>query len=175
MSTLRRMTLILLPLGIPLIAMGEGDSSPLIEKVRQATAQYRDVQVAVSQGFVPATPCVSGPDHGAMGVHYILLDRLFNGVLNATQPEALIYEPMANGALRLVGLEYIVLASIWQNQHPAGGTPALDGNLMNYVGAPNRYGLQPFYEIHVWAWEDNPMGSFADWNTHVTCDKQPVS
>jgi hypothetical protein len=47
MSTLRRMTLILLPLGIPLIAMGEGNSSSLIEKVRQATAQYRNVHVAV--------------------------------------------------------------------------------------------------------------------------------
>ncbi len=103
-----------------------------------------------------ATPCVSGPDHGAMGVHYLLVDRLNNGVLNATQPEALIYEPMASGALRLVGVEYIVLASIWQSQNPAGGTPALDGNLMNYVAAPNRYGLPAFYELHIWAWEDNP-------------------
>jgi len=51
MSTLRRMTLILLPLGMPLVAMGEGDSSPLIEKVRQATAQYRDVQIAVSHSL----------------------------------------------------------------------------------------------------------------------------
>ena len=108
MSTLRRMTFILLPLGIPLIAMGEGDSSPLIEKVRQATAQYRDVQVAVAQGFVPATPCVSGPNQGAMGVHYVLPERLGTGVLDPTQPQALIYEPMTNGALRLVGLEYIV-------------------------------------------------------------------
>jgi len=24
----------------------------------------------------------------------------------------------------------------------------------------------------VWAWEDNPKGSFADWNTNVTCDAQ---
>jgi hypothetical protein len=175
MSTLRRMTFILLPLGIPLVAMGEGDSSPLIEKVRQATAQYKEVSVAVSQGFVPATPCVSGPNQGAMGVHYVLLDRLNKGVLDPTQPEALIYEPMANGALRLVGLEYIVLEATWQRQHPAGGAPALDGNLMNYIGAPNRYGLPAFYELHIWAWEDNPMGSFADWNTHVTCDKQPVS
>jgi hypothetical protein len=175
MSTLRRMTFILLPLGIPLIAMGEGDSSPLIAKVRQATAQYRDVNVALSQGFVRATPCVSGPDHGAMGVHYLLVDRLNNGVLDPTKPEALIYEPMANGALRLVGVEYIVFASTWQSQNPAGGTPAVDGNLMNYIAAPNRYGLPALYELHIWAWEDNPMGSFADWNTHVTCDKQPVS
>jgi len=172
MSILRRIMFILLPL-IPLAAMG--DSSPLIDEVRQATAQYRDINVAISQNFVPATPCVSGPDQGAMGVHYVLVDRLNKGVLNAEQPEALIYEPMANGAMRLVGVEYIVLASIWQSQNPSGGTPALDGNLLNYIAAPNRYGLPAFYEMHIWAWEDNPKGSFADWNTHVTCAKQPLS
>ena len=46
---------------------------------------------------------------------------------------------------------------------------------MNYIGAPNRYGLPAFYELHVWAWENNPKGSFADWNTHVTCDDQPIA
>jgi hypothetical protein len=172
MSILRRIMFIFLPL-IPLAAMG--DSSPLIDVVRQATGQYRDINVAISQGFVPATPCVSGPDQGAMGVHYVLVDRLNKGVLNAEQPEALIYEPMTNGAMRLVGVEYIVLASIWQSQNPSGGTPALEGNLLNYIAAPNRYGLPAFYEIHIWAWEDNPKGSFADWNTHVTCAKQPLS
>jgi hypothetical protein len=25
------------------------------------------------------------------------------------------------------------------------------------VGAPNRYGLGPFYELHVWAWKANPL------------------
>jgi hypothetical protein len=173
MNILRSMTLIMLAPGVPLVAFG--DSSPLINKVRQATAQYRDINVAISQGFVPATPCVSGPDQGAMGVHYLLVDRLTKGVLNAEQPEALIYEPMADGALRLVGVEYIVFASTWQSQNPGGGTPAVEGNLMNYIAAPNRYGLPALYELHIWAWEDNPQGSFADWNTHVTCAKQPVS
>jgi len=26
----------------------------------------------------------------------------------------------------------------------------------------------------VWAWEDNPKGTFADWNTRVNCDQQAV-
>ena len=174
MRVLNRLPLLLLPLAMPLVAWG-GDSSPLVHKVREATATYRDVNVAISQGFVPATPCVSGPDHGAMGVHYVLVDRLNKGVLNAEQPEALIYEPLANGALRLVGVEFIVLESVWQKQNPKGGVPALDGNLMNYVAAPNRYGLPAFYELHVWAWEDNSLGSFADWNNSVRCDRQPIS
>lgn len=172
MGVSQRLSILLLPLAVPLIAWGA--DSPLIQKVRTATAQYRDVNVAIHQGFVAATPCVSGPDHGAMGVHYVLLDRLNKGVLDATQPEALIYEPMADGALRFVGVEYIILESVWQSQNPAGGAPALEGNLMNYIGAPNRYGLPAFYELHIWAWENNPRGSFADWNTAVTCDKQPL-
>jgi hypothetical protein len=149
--------------------------SPLIDKVRMATYRYKDINVATAEGWVQGTPCVSGPNSGAMGVHFVLPDRIANGVLNADQPEALIYEPMGGGALRLVGVEFIVLASVWEGQHPNAGPPALDGQLLNYVAAPNRYGLPAFYELHVWAWERNPVGSFADWNTSVSCDQQPLA
>jgi hypothetical protein len=150
-------------------------SSPLVEKVRQATKRYRDVNVAIAEDWVQGTPCVSGPNEGAMGVHYVLPARIGDGAVNAEEPEALIYEPLPGGALRLVGVEFIVLASDWEAAHPEGGTPSLDGHLLNYVGAPNRYGLPAFYEIHVWAWEANPKGSFADWNTRVTCERQPAN
>jgi hypothetical protein len=36
-----------------------------------------------------------------------------------------------------------------------------------------RRDLSSFYELHVWAWEHNPNGSFADWNTQVSCNRQP--
>jgi hypothetical protein len=189
MKIFRRTALALTSLAIPLLAMvgqplyagssplpapeSRTDSSPLIDKVRAATARFRDINVAVAEGFVQGTPYVSGPDTGAMGVHFVLPARIAAGVLQANEPEALIYEPLAGGSLRLVGVEFIVLASVWQTRHPSGPTPALDGNLLNYVGEPNRYGLLAFYELHVWAWENNPKGSLADWNTHVTCDKQP--
>jgi hypothetical protein len=169
-----RRLLLVLPLAIPLLAAGQQprSESPLIDKVRAATERYRDLNVALTEGFVQATPCVSGPDTGAMGVHFVLPARIKGGVLQADQPEALIYEPMSNGAMRLVGVEFIVLADFWASHNPAGTTPALDGDLLNYVAAPNRFGLPAFYELHVWAWEHNPKGSFADWNTAVTCDKQ---
>jgi hypothetical protein len=166
---------IVLPVGMLPAAWANGDATPLIEKVHNATARYIDINVALAQGWVTATPCVSGPDVGAMGVHLVLPSRLSSVVLNAEQPEALIYEPMANGAMRLVGVEFIVLESVWASSNPAGSVPALDGNLLNYVAAPNRYGLPAFYELHVWAWEHNPMGSYADWNTQVTCDHQPIN
>jgi hypothetical protein len=122
---------ILLPLGMVPAVRAYGDTSPLIDKVHDATARYTDINVAFAEGRVTATPCVSGPDTGAMGVHLVLPSRLSSGVLKAEQPEALIYEPMADGAMRLVGVEFIVLASVWASQNPGVGVPALDGNLLN--------------------------------------------
>jgi hypothetical protein len=72
--------------------------------------------------------------------------------------------------LRLVGVEFIELAEVWDAQKAA--QPTLEGHLLNLVSAPNRYALPAFYELHVWAWERNPNGSFADWNPHVTCERQ---
>jgi len=143
-------------------------STPLIQKVRKATARFRDINVALGEGYAPATPCVSGPNGGAMGVHLIKGDLLARGV-DAETPEALIYEPFPDGRMRLVGAEFITFASDW-----VGEVPVLDGHLLNYVGAPNRYGIPAFYEMHVWAWRNNPDGSFADWNPHVTCAGQPL-
>jgi len=184
-----RLILTLLSLSVPFIAAageppphamdmsGVDRNSPLVTKVHNATTQFRDINTALAAGFTQATPCVSGPDFGAMGVHFVLGSRITAGTLNPTEPEALIYEPLPNGAFRLVGVEFIILASVWQGQNPPGSTatPALDGHLMNFVDAPNRYGLPAFYELHVWAWQENPVGSFADWNTHVTCDQQATN
>jgi len=146
--------------------------APLVEKVRAVTSKYADVRVATKEGWVQATPCVSSPSAGAMGVHYVLPARVGDGTINASEPEALIYEPQPNGGLRLVGVEYIVLAGDWAKLHKEGGAPSVDGHLMHYVGEPNRYGLPAFYEMHVWAWERNPSGNFVDFNTKVTCDSQ---
>jgi len=164
----------LLTLAPPLAAVADDEATPLITKVRNATERYLDINVALSEKWVKATPCVSGPDAGAMGVHLVLPSRLGSVLLDPAQPQALIYEPMANGAMRLVGVEFIVLEPVWlASNPPANATPALDGNLMNYIASPNRYGLPAFYEMHVWAWEHNPKGSYADWNTRVTCEHQP--
>lgn len=152
-----------------------GDFSPLVKKVHDATAKYKDINVALykEKGWAVATPCVSGPDHGAMGVHVVKGSRIADGYLDPQAPEALIYEPLPNGYFRLVGVEFIQLADDWHARNPNGGVPSVDGNLMNLVGYPNRYGLPAFYELHVWAWEDNPNGNFSDWNNRVTCEKQP--
>jgi hypothetical protein len=146
--------------------------APLVAKVRNVTAKYADIKVATKEGWVQATPCVSSPTAGAMGIHYVLPERVGDGTIDPAKPEALIYEPQPNGSLRLVGVEYIVIADDWARLHKEGGTPSVDGHLMHFVGAPNRYGLPAFYEMHVWAWQHNPNGTFVDFNAKVTCDNQ---
>ena len=142
----------------------QDDQSKLVEIVRYATAQYRDVSKAIGAGYGPALGCVSGPDHGAMGIHYVK-GSLLNGPIDPREPQALIYEPSPNGQMKLVGVEFIILASAL----PPNSAPQVAGHLMQYIDGPNRYGLGAFFELHVWAWRDNPQGSFVDWNDHVSC------
>jgi hypothetical protein len=149
----------------------QGDTPPattLVETVRQATARFQHVEDAVSAGYAPMFGCVSGPQDGAMGIHYINGDLVGDGALDAERPEALLYE-MVDGEMRFLGVEYLVLADAWHDSNEA--PPALLGQLFNYVGSPNRYGNPPFYELHVWAGKANPHGTFADWNPDVTCDE----
>jgi hypothetical protein len=141
----------------------------LVQAVRDATTQFIDVNNATAAGYGPFLGCVSGPDHGAMGIHYVNPTVVGDGEIDASHPEALIYEPR-NGELRLVGVEFIVDAATWLKNHDA--PPVLEGQSFLLVTSPNRYNLPPFFELHVWAWRDNPQGSFVDWNNKVTCEGQ---
>jgi hypothetical protein len=145
----------------------------LVNIVQNATKQYVDnVAAATAAEYSAVLGCVSGPDHGAMGIHYLngsLLYTTITGPIDPTKPQALIYEPQSNGQYQLVGVEFIILATAL----PANSAPEVEGHLMNYIDAPNRYGIPvPFFELHVWAWRENPQGPFVDWNDHVTCAHQ---
>jgi len=141
----------------------------LVKVVRDATRQFLDVNAATAANYQPLFGCVSGPDHGAMGVHYINGGLVVDGEIDGSRPEALIYEP-SEGKMRLVGVEYIVDAATWLAHHDA--PPMLEGQAFQLVNSPNRYGLPAFFELHVWAWRDNPHGAFVDWNTRVSCEGQ---
>ena len=160
----------------------QADQSKLVQLVRNATQQYQNVANAAPD-YIPVLGCVSGSDHGAMGIHYVngsLLNGetlLSDGQLDPTKPQALIYEPQPNGELKLVGAEFIILASAL----PPNAAPQVNGHLMLYIdgptssrpkATPNRYGLPALFELHDWAWRDNHQGAFVDWNDHVTCAHQ---
>lgn len=144
------------------------EKSPMVEQVRQVTAQFRNVDNAIAAGYESGGSCVSGPNGGAMGIHYANPTLLEDGELSVMEPEVLVYEPRGDGRLRLVAVEYLTFAEPWQASH---GTPAtLGGQHFNLVGEPNRTGLPAHWELHVWAWKTNPLGTFADWNPLVSCD-----
>ncbi|RWA69569.1 hypothetical protein [Mesorhizobium sp.] len=133
--------------------------NPLAETVRAADSRFEDVAVAKAEGYAPI-PCASGLTGGAMGIHYVNAAYLKDDAVDVAKPEAVMYEPMADGTLKLVAVEYIT----------SKGPASLEGHLFNFNTAPNRYGLGPFYELHVWAWKQNPTGAFADMNPNVSCD-----
>ena len=137
----------------------DGGHNPLAEHVRDANSRFKDVKVAVAEGYAPI-PCTSGIDGGAMGVHYVNGEYLKDEVPDIKRPQAVMYEPMPDGKMELVAVEYIT----------SKGPASLEGQLFSFTGAPNRYGLGPFYELHVWAWKPNPRGAFADMNPNVTCE-----
>ena len=84
---------------------------PLPEAVRRATERFRDVNDAIAAGYVQNGGCVSGPEEGAMGVHFVKF-ALFDGTVDVEHPEVLVYEPR-NGRLHLVAAEYVTPAAAW--------------------------------------------------------------
>jgi len=144
------------------------ETGPLIKVVREVTERFRDVRVAEAEGYALAFGCVSGGDYGAMGLHYVNFPLVLDGVLDPRRPEIVIYEPLPNGRLRLVGADFLVLASDWHSKNPA--PPELMGQLLHLFESPNRFGLPDFYTLHVWAWKENPTGTFSNWHANVSCD-----
>jgi hypothetical protein len=141
----------------------------LLKVVRESTERFRDVSAAEAEGYKLMFGCVSGPDYGAMGLHYVNMSLVLDGELDPTRPEIVIYEPTANGRLRLIGADFLIFADAWHAKNPAT-TPDLMGQLLHLFEAPNRFGLPPFYTLHVWAWKDNPTGTYVNWHSKVSCD-----
>ena len=140
----------------------------LISIVKESTARFRDVQVAEAEGYTLMFGCVSGPDSGAMGLHYVNPTLVGDDVLDPTRPEIVIYEPLPDGRKRLIGADFLVLKDVWDATHSA--PPELMGQLFHLFEAPNRFGLPAFYTLHVWAWKQNPTGTFVNWHSKVSCD-----
>jgi hypothetical protein len=143
---------------------------------RAATAQFHQLDAAKAAGYTAEVidlndlACIDDIDGhtGGMGMHF-LNPNLLDGNVDESTPELVIYEPMKNGQMRLVAVEYIVLRSAWEAAHPGAPAPTLFGQPMELVQAGNRYGLPDFYEMHAWIWKDNPLGMLDDWNPTVTC------
>lgn len=146
--------------------------SDLVAAVRQATEKYRHVTsiAGPGDGYALTFGCVSGGEAGAMGLHYVNLNKVGDGgTFSVDDPEIILFEPTPDGGIHITGADYLVMAADWDPKHP-NDPPQLFGQLFHYFGEPNRFALKAFYTLHVWAWKDNPNGTFTNWNPTVSCD-----
>lgn len=133
--------------------------------IRQATAKYHDVNVALADGYVADSPCEANSS-GTMGVHYVKRS-LLGQPIDLRQPAILLYLPTADGP-RLVGVEYFK-ADADQNLSTAGDRPTLLGEPFNGPMPGHHPQMPVHYDLHVWVWKHNPVGMFAQRNPAISC------
>lgn len=154
------------------VALTAQAGDPALDAARGQTAKYHRIDVAKSDGYgilldAKGIACIDLPGAGAMGIHFVNGGLVGDPAIDATKPEALVYEPEQNGQMRLVALEYVVIKSAWDSTHSA--PPSLFGRTFNLTLSPNRFGLPDFYSLHAWIWKHNPVDMFAPWNPEATC------
>jgi len=144
----------------------------LVQAVRDATERFKGVTSVAGpgEGYELGFGCVSGGEFGAMGMHYINMKLVGDKEIKADEPEIILFEPTRNGGIRITGVDYLVDKEDWESNPDHKGPPELMGQLFHLFDSPNRFGLKPFYTLHVWAWKENPNGTFVNWNPNVSCD-----
>jgi hypothetical protein len=171
-----------------------GAKEPTLAEVRTATERFRDVKVALAEGYVrdPSNLCDTAEmmgrpaSYGAMGVHYFRPDLLgitappsprVNGNGTHTdfrQPAILIYEPQADGSMELVAVENLVFARSWresgQSAPPTFHGVPYDTMIDDPATALDEaHMFEPHFDRHVWIYRENPNGVFTPFNPAVTC------
>jgi hypothetical protein len=147
------------PAGVQLATLPGTGTDGAIATLQRVTARYHNLQAALDDDFVLLHPCEARGDEGPVGTVYINIARLMDGVIDPESPDALIYEPAANGALRLVGVEFAIPQAMWTG-----------AQLPTFLGATfqneDEFGV---YALHAWVWRNNPEGLFAETNPRVSC------
>jgi hypothetical protein len=156
-----------------------------LQQLARQLEPFKNVSYAISQGYVQGSPCETHPTLGAMGHHYVNPRLLgitapVNGRVNGTgtytgvnPPAILLYVPDGQGGLKLAGIELLVFAAAWDaaNSHP----PMYRGRAFNYMtDNPNTpqdeaHNFMPHYDLHIWLFDHNPSGLYAQWNPALSC------
>lgn len=150
-----------------MVGAGPAAAATTLAQVKAATAKFQDVNVAVANGYRSASPCVSSAQ-GVMGFHYIKRQLFASMAVVPSQPEALLYAPKAGGGVRLVGVEYLKVDND-QNLATRGDLPRLWGRPFAGPMLGHGPGMPKHYDLHVWLWQANPRGLFAEFNPTLTC------
>ena len=167
-------------------------TEPTFEEVRTIAERYRDVNVAIAEGYTTDNKCVTAEmlgfpaNLGAMGLHYVRRDVLGlpdkpSGRIKGTgthtdfrRPAMLVYEPQPDGSLELVAVENLVFASAWHEKTAKDPPKFHDRTFPLLKDDPatkvdEAHGWEPHYEQHLWVLRDNPNGAYSPFNPRVTC------
>jgi hypothetical protein len=132
------------------------------DAVKKELGKYKDVNVALAEGYFPVSGCEQVPGLGTMGIHYLNPEYAQDLSNDPYKPELLLYAPDDMGVLRLLGPEYFQ-ASVGQPQPFVIGQ-GFDGPM------PGHNPQMPVhYDLHVWLFRYNNSGLFAVWNPRLTC------
>ena len=144
-----------------------------IHEVRAATFPYHDLDTAEEAGYGKFLDCFTYGETRGMGQHYVNGELVGDDVLDPLQPEALVYEPQADGTPVLVAFEYLVFADAWDPDNTGREAPTLFGQ--DFALKTNIPETPPVWALHIWLWSHNPEGLFADFNPLITCPAdQPI-
>ncbi|HEX8703582.1 MAG TPA: hypothetical protein VF815_32400 [Myxococcaceae bacterium] len=132
------------------------------DAVKKALNKYKDVNVALAEGYFPVSACEELPGQGVMGIHYMNPALAQDLVSDPFKPELLLYAPDETGTPRLLGPEYFQ-AAVGQ---PA---PALNGKVFDGPMAGHTPEMPTHFDLHVWLFKYNPSGLFAQWNPNAKC------
>ena len=91
-------------LGMALTASARQD---VLSKVHSVTARFNSIEQAKKAGYEAFYVCTEQPGKGTMGQHYVNFKLVGDPAIDPLQPEALVYEPQANGGYKLVALEWV--------------------------------------------------------------------
>ena len=153
------------------VATAGGSPPDDLQAAKAATARYHSFEQALKDGYsTEGEPCVPpvGPRSPAMGIHAENEALMADPAIDLLRPELLLYIPDKHGKLRLVGVEY------WKAD--ADGDLATSGDRPSLFGVPfdgpmpgHNPTMPVHYDLHVWLWEDNPLGLFAPVNSNLAC------
>ena len=175
MKGLRRVTLLIVCMFLFFTSFAFGDHyDSIFTKLRRDTQHINDFTGLIVNGYHTKSetpPCKHHETMGAMGYH-LRKDWKMDKTFDPTEPE----EPIVDTNGNLVGAEYVVygdrsaveMLKYFHINHSNG--PG-EGDV-KATGAPSfEYKGKGKYELHVWAWQNNPRGPFMHFNSEVSCEK----
>lgn len=136
--------------------------------IKDATRRFRDVNIAVAEGYVPTEACVALPGEGGMGYHFVNPSLAGDMNIDPTLPELLLYTKDARGRWQLAGVEYFK-ADADQDLTTDADRPTLFGKPFDGPMPGHEPGMPVHFDLHVWVYQHNPSGQLAPWNPNVTC------